>query len=269
MAGPLASRLDAARTAGFGEIMLWASDLVGELPYAEAVRTVRESGLRVTGLQLLRDADGLGVGPQRSHKLGHAETLFKMCVDVGAPMLLVCSNVSPDSSRDRSTIVADLRALTQAAERHGVRLAYEALSWGHAVSDVVAAWEVVQQVDMAGFGLAVDSLHLLAAQSSPEALARMDIDKVFLLQLSDCLTRNLAGTAERLHVARHARVFPGEGLHGDEVVAYADVLWKAGYAGPLSFEVFHDDFGLSPASVVAERACNSAAWLRSRLPRVV
>src|SRR6185437_9433379 len=58
--GTLDGKLDAIRKAGFSQVMLSAADLAG-YPGGEdeAIRVVRESGLRVTGLQVLREFEGL------------------------------------------------------------------------------------------------------------------------------------------------------------------------------------------------------------------
>jgi sugar phosphate isomerase/epimerase len=60
LAGPLPSKLRAIREAGFSQVMLSARDLVGHAEGVEAaIAAVRESGLRVTGFQVLRDFEGL------------------------------------------------------------------------------------------------------------------------------------------------------------------------------------------------------------------
>ena len=56
MNGPLDAKLQAMRDAGFSQVMLKSSDLVGHAGgVADAVRVVKASGLRVTGFQVLRD----------------------------------------------------------------------------------------------------------------------------------------------------------------------------------------------------------------------
>src|SRR2546422_9735166 len=59
LTGPLPAKLQAVRAAGFSQIMLLARDIVGhEAGVEAAIRAVRESGLRVTGFQVLRDFEG-------------------------------------------------------------------------------------------------------------------------------------------------------------------------------------------------------------------
>ena len=60
LAGPLEAKLAAMRAAGFTQVMLNANDLAGHPGGpAAATETVRRSGLRVTGFQVLRDFEGL------------------------------------------------------------------------------------------------------------------------------------------------------------------------------------------------------------------
>ena len=60
LAGPLPAKLVAIREAGFSQVMLSARDLTGHAGGVdEATAAVRNSGLRVTGFQVLRDFEGL------------------------------------------------------------------------------------------------------------------------------------------------------------------------------------------------------------------
>ncbi len=61
--------------------------------------------------------------------------------------------------------------------------------------------------------------------------------------------------------ARHFRVFPGEGVHSEQVAELVRRLAALGYRGDYSFEVFNDDYQQIPPEVVAERARRSALWL--------
>ena len=60
LAGSLEGKLTAARQAGFSQVMISAVDIVGHPMGIEAgFRAVRASGLRVTGLKVLRDFEAL------------------------------------------------------------------------------------------------------------------------------------------------------------------------------------------------------------------
>ncbi|MEO8281248.1 MAG: sugar phosphate isomerase/epimerase, partial [Ideonella sp.] len=66
---------------------------------------------------------------------------------------------------------------------------------------------------------------------------------------------------ERMTTARTFRVFPGEGVHSEELARLVVELDRLGYRGDYSFEVFNDDYQQLPLPVVARRAQRAAVWL--------
>lgn len=261
MTGGLAARLHAACDAGFSQIMLWAADLAGHPDgMREAARLVRASGLRVTGLQVLRDVEGQGA-PLRDFKLAMAGELLQLCVAVGAPLLLVCSTTAPHASGAPDLLARDLAQLATLAEPLGVKIAYEALAWGRHVNQLGQAWDVVEMSGHANLGLVIDAFHVLARATDLHCLNDIPSHKIFLVQLSDFLLPTLDTDDDRLHTARHGRVFPGAGSHSG---ALADLLLRldhGGYRGDYSFEVANDDFLQLPPAVVAGYAYRSARWV--------
>ncbi len=267
LAGSLDAKLAAVKAAGFTQIMLLARDLTnhpdGE---AAAVRSIKESGLRVTGLQVLRDFEGLS-GHLHDNKIEVAKTMLRMAVSVGAKVLLICSATSQHATDDRTKVVADLRKLAMLALPLGIRIAYEALSWGRYVNVMSQAIEIVSEVDRSNFGLAVDSFHLLATDSNSECLQHISSEKIFFVQLADFMWQETVTPEARIDTARHFRVFPGEGVHSDQVVALTALLDQMGYDGDYSFEVFNDDYSQLPLAFVAQRASRSVKWLTSQVSR--
>jgi sugar phosphate isomerase/epimerase len=267
LAGPLEAKLRAVREAGFTQIMLNATDIVGH-PGGEAaaVAAVRASGLRVTGFQVLRDFEGLS-GTLHAYKVDVAKAMLEMCHALGSKVLLACSTASPHSSKDVSLIRKDLQKLAMLAVPLDIRIAYEALSWGRHVNEFPAAWEIVSEADRANLGLALDSFHILANRTDLELLQEVDPRKVFLVQLSDFLWQEVRSAEERIETARHSRVFPGEGVHSDKVAALVRELDEMGYRGDYSFEVFNDDYRQLPLPMVAERARRSVKWITGLVSR--
>ncbi len=156
LAGPIEARLRAVREGGFTQIMLSARDLV-EHPGGEAaaISAVRRSGLRVTGFQVLRDFEGLP-GHLHAYKLDIAKAMLGMCRALGSKILLACSSTSTHASGDPEALSRDLRKLATLAVPLGIRVAYEALSWGKHVNEFPRAWEIVAGADRANLGLALD-----------------------------------------------------------------------------------------------------------------
>ena len=261
LTGSLEAKLHAMRDAGFAQVMLWASDLAGHpAGVAEAVRMVQASGLRVTGLQVLRDFEGLD-GAAHACKMGVARELLQMCRMVAAPLLLVCSSTSTHASGAFDALARDLASLAALAAPLGVRVAYEGLSWGRHVYDLEQAWDVVDLANHPNLGLVIDAFHLLARETRLDCLAFIPSDRIFLVQLSDFLWPALAGDKERMDTARHARVFPGQGVHDGAVAGLVQRLERSGYRGDFSFEVCHDDYLQLTPAFVAQLAHRAAHWV--------
>jgi len=261
LAGPLQAKLAAMREAGFTQVMLAARDLVGHpAGWQSAVREVRESGLRVTGFQVLRDFEGLS-GHLHDYKVDIARSMIEMAAALGSPVLLACSSTSVHATDDRDAIARDLRKLAMMALPFRIRVAFEGLSWGRHINDCLGAFDVVSRADCSNLGIGIDSFHSFATRTPVEALDELDPAKIFLVQLSDFMWSEIHTVAERIETARHFRVFPGEGVHSDEVAKLVRALDSLGYEGDFSFEVFNDDYQQMPLPTVAERARKSAAWL--------
>jgi sugar phosphate isomerase/epimerase len=231
-----------------------------------AVAAVRESGLRVTGFQVLRDFEGLS-GHLHAYKLDIAKAMLGLCHDLGSKLLLVCSSSSAHAGGDPALLARDLSKLATLAVPLGVRIAYEALSWGKHVNEFTQAWDIVMRADRANLGLALDSFHMLATKTGLDELDLVDPEKIFLVQLADFMWQELPSREERINTARHFRVFPGEGVHGEEVAEFVRRLDRMGYRGDYSFEVFNDDYTQLPAAVAAGRARLAVKWLTDRVSR--
>jgi sugar phosphate isomerase/epimerase len=261
LAGPLEAKLDAMCAAGFDQVMLKANDLVGHPQgWRAAVAAVKASGLRGTGFQVLRDFEGLS-GHLHHYKLDIAKTMLEMCAALGCDVLLACSSTSTHASADLDHIARDLRKLAMLAIPHGIRIAYEGLSWGRTVNEYTTAWDVVSRADCPNLGLCFDSFHALAAKTPLDAIDEIDPRKIFLVQLSDFMWQETRTFEERMATARTFRVFPGEGVHTATVVEMVRRLDALGYAGDYSFEVFNDDYVQMPLPMVCDRAWRAAQWL--------
>ena len=261
MAGPLEAKLEAMKGAGFSQVMLMARDLVGHPGGVKAaVKAVQESGLRPTGFQVLRDFEGLS-GHLHSYKVDIAKSMLEMCAATGSKVLLACSSTSRHATDDLNLIAKDLKKLAMMAIPLGIKVAYEGLSWGQTVNEFTTAWDVVCRADCPNLGIGIDSFHIFAANSSLDDIEEIDADRIFLAQLSDFMWHETPTFEERMTTARTFRVFPGEGVHSEQLADLVLRLERIGYRGDYSFEVFNDDYQQLPLETVAERARKSATWL--------
>jgi len=267
LSGGLPAKLRAMRDAGFTQVMLKASDLVGHPEgVGDAIAAVKASGLRATGFQVLRDFEGLS-GHLHDYKVDIAKSMLEMAQAVGAPLLLACSSTSTHATQDLDALALDLRKLAMLAVPLGIKIAYEGLSWGRTINEFTTAWEVVSRADAPNLGIGIDSFHIFAAKTPLDALDELDPDKVFLVQLADFMWQETRSFEERMTTARHFRVFPGEGVHSEQVAELVTRLDTLGYRGDYSFEVFNDDYQQIPLAAVAERARRSALWLGEEVLR--
>ena len=265
LAGSLEAKLAAMKRAGFSQVMLMARDLVthpGGVP--AAVQAVQDSGLRPTGFQVLRDFEGLS-GHLHGYKVDIAKSMLEMCAATGSKVLLACSSTSRHATQDLDAIAADLQKLAMLALPLGIKVAYEALSWGRTVNEFPVSWDVVCRADCPNLGIGLDSFHIFAAKSSLDAIEELDPEKIFLVQLSDFMWQETPTFEERMTTARTFRVFPGEGVHSEQLADLVMRLDRIGYRGDYSFEVFNDDYQQLPLDTVAERARRSAVWLHENV----
>lgn len=124
--------------------------------------------------------------------------------------------------------------------------------WAH-------AWRIVQKADHRALGLIVDSFHTLAIQDDPSGIASVPADKLFFVQLAD----GPRLTMDVLSWSRHFRNFPGQGqLPVAEFLGYA---LATGYRGPLSLEIFNDDFRAAPARPTALDGLRSLVYVESEV----
>ncbi len=264
-AGLIEAKLQATKDAGFTQIMLKANDIVGHPQgVAAAVAAVKNSGLRVTGFQVLRDFEGLS-GDLHEYKIDIAKAMLQMAKDLGAPLLLACSSTSAHATADLDKIAADLRKLAMLALPLGIKIAYEGLSWGKTINEYTTAWDVVCRADMPNLGTCLDSFHILAAKTPLDELDFIDPDKIYLVQLADFLWQETKSFEERMTTARTYRVFPNEGVHNDALIDIVRRIDRLGYKGDYSFEVFNDDYQNMPLAFVANRAKASAVWLAEQV----
>ena len=261
ISGTLELKLRAIAQAGFDGVEIFENDLLtAHQSPREIGALLRGLGLTCTLFQPFRDFEGMPDN-LRSRVFERMERKFDVMEQLGTDLLLICSNVSPASSGDRSRIVADFRELGERAARRGLRCGYEALAWGKHVADHRDAWAIVREVNHPAIGLILDSFHSLARAIPNESLREIDPDRIFIVQLADAPLLQM----DYLSWSRHFRNMPGQGEL--PVVDYVATLLARGYQGPLSLEIFNDRFRSSSASAVALDGHRSLTFLHDQVAR--
>ncbi|CAM5303041.1 sugar phosphate isomerase/epimerase and 4-hydroxyphenylpyruvate domain-containing protein [Streptomyces griseorubiginosus] len=245
LSGTLTEKLTAAARAGFDGVEIFENDLLASplTPEEIAARTA-DLGLSIDLYQPMRDIEAV---PEEDfvRNLRRARHKFELMRRLGADTVLVCSSVSPRAVNDDSLAAEQLSRLADLARESGVRVAYEALAWGRHVSTYDHAWRIVEAAGHPALGTCLDSFHILSRGSDPKGIEDIPGEKIFFLQLADAPRMAM----DVLQWSRHHRCFPGQG--GLDVAGLLRHVLNAGYAGPLSLEVFNDVFRQADAGRTA------------------
>ncbi len=236
ISGSLTEKLEAIAAAGFSGIEIFEQDFIAfDGTPRDVGNMVRDHGLEITLFQPFRDFEGLPE-PLRAKAFDRAERKFDLMQELGTDLVLVCSSVHPAALGGIDRMAADFAELGERAAKRGLRVGYEALAWGKHVYDHRDAWEVVRRAAHDNVGLILDSFHTLGRKIDPETIRRIPGDKIFFVQLADAPAIEM----DLLYWSRHFRNMPGEG--DLDVTAFMRAVMATGYAGPISLEIFNDQF---------------------------
>lgn len=262
ISGGFREKLAAIAAAGFDGVEIFENDfLIHDAGPREVGRMVRDHGLELCLFQPFRDFEGMPE-PQRKRAFERAERKFDLMNEMGAGLILVCSNVSPLSLGGIDRAADDLAELGGRAARRGIRIGYEALAWGRHVSDHRDAWEIVRRADHPAVGLILDSFHTLARGIDPAGIRAIPSDRIFLVQLADAPRISM----DLLYWSRHFRNMPGEG--DLDVTGFMRAVAATGYDGVLSLEIFNDQFRGGSARSISVDGHRSLIHLMDRVRRL-
>lgn len=245
ISGSFTEKLSAIAEAGYSGIEIFEQDFIAhDGSPADVGRMVRDHGLEITLFQPFRDFEGLPE-PLRAKAFDRAERKFDLMGELGTDLLLMCSSCHPRALGGIDRAADDFVALGERAAKRGIRVGYEALAWGKHVNDHRDAWEVVRRADHPNIGIILDSFHTLARKIDPDTIRRIPGDKMFFVHLADAPMIEM----DLLYWSRHFRNMPGEG--DLDVTAFMRAVMATGYAGPISLEIFNDQFRGGPTKATA------------------
>jgi 4-hydroxyphenylpyruvate dioxygenase len=236
ISGNLPEKLEAIAAAGFDGIEIFEQDFIAHDGNPREVgELIRSMGLEITLFQPFRDFEGL---PEhlRAKAFDRAERKFDLMQELGTDLVLVCSSCHPEALGGIDRAAADFHELGDRAAKRDLRVGFEALAWGRHVNDHRDAWEIVRRADHKNVGLILDSFHTLARKIDPETIRRIPGDKIFFVQLADAPLIEM----DLLYWSRHFRNMPGEG--DLPVLDFMKAVMATGYSGPISLEIFNDQF---------------------------
>lgn len=247
ISGNLPEKLEAIAAAGFDGIEIFEQDFIAHDGNPREVGDlIRSMGLEITLFQPFRDFEGL-TGARRVKAFDRAERKFDLMQELGTDLVLVCSSCHPEALGGIDRAAADFHALGERAAKRKLRAGFEALAWGRHINDHRDAWEVVRRADHPNIGLILDSFHTLSRKIDPDTIQRIPGDKIFFVQLADAPLIDM----DLLYWSRHFRSMPGEG--DLDVEGFMRAVATTGYTGPVSLEIFNDQFrGGSPKTIAKD-----------------
>jgi 4-hydroxyphenylpyruvate dioxygenase len=261
LSGTLNEKLEAIASAGFRGVEIFESDL---LSYhgtpADVAREIADLGLKVVAFQPFRDFEGMP-DTQRARTFDRAERKFDVMQELGCNLLMVCSNVSPESRGGIDRAAADFQELGERAAKRGMRVGFEALAWGRHINDYRDAWEVVRRANHPAIGLVLDTFHIYARRTDLKSLDAIPGDRIFLIQLADAPWLDM----DPMSWSRHFRCFPGQG--DMPIVEFMQTVLTTGYDGEFSLEIFNDQFRAGLPRLVAVDGQRSLIYLMDQLRR--
>jgi 4-hydroxyphenylpyruvate dioxygenase len=256
LSGSHTEKLTAASRAGFDGVEIFENDLLAAPLAPEEIRArCADLGLAIELYQPMRDIEAVPKA-EFARNLRRARHKFELMRRLGADTVLVCSSVAPTAVDDDALAAEQLSELADLAQDFGIRVAYEALAWGRHVSTYDHAWRIVEAAGHPALGTCLDSFHILSRRSDPKGIEDIPGEKIFFLQLADAPQPAM----DVLQWSRHHRCFPGQG--GFDVAGLLHHVLRAGYAGPLSLEVFNDVFRQAEAGPTAIDAHRSLLALQ-------
>lgn len=185
----------------------------------ETLARVRDTGVTVFDLEIIRIVEGFEVGPLLP--------FFEVGALLGARAMLV----SGEDAHPARCAEAFAR-LCEAARPFGLSADLEFMPWT-ATRDLPAATALIEAAGRpANAGLLVDALHFARSDSTLAQVAALPRAWLHYAQVCDAPAEIPATVAERIHCAREARLLPGEGG-----IAVAELLAALPADLPLSVEI--------------------------------
>jgi 4-hydroxyphenylpyruvate dioxygenase len=236
LSGGLSEKLQAIAAAKFRDVEIFENDLVSyNGSPTDVAKEMADLGLTPIAFQPFRDFEGMA-DQQRQRAFDRAERKFDLMQELNCDLLMVCSNVSPNSLGGIDRAAADFAELGERAAKRGLRVAFEALAWGRHINDYRDAWEVVRRAHHPAVGLVLDSFHIFARRTDLKPMHAIPGDRIFLVQLADAPWLDM----DVLSWSRHFRCFPGQG--DLPLVDFISAVQATDYPADISLEIFNDQF---------------------------
>ena len=254
MHSPLADDLEIAAEVGFTALEVWAGKLdayLRERSLEELGERMRALGVQPWCINSIEDITPRDA-PGRAEIMAQLERMAAVARAIGAPSIVVVPGRAPAGFRRDSAVADAVEVLRQMSDVAGeVGLAFEFLGKpGCSVPTLDMAIEIVEGVARSNVGMVIDTFHFYAGDSRMEDLARVPVNKLFVVHVNGCEDRP-KGELTDAH-----RLYPGEGVIPiDEILS---ALRARGFDGTVSIEIFRPEYWEQDSRCVARTAREKA-----------
>ena len=241
MRADLATDLQAAKTAGFDYLEIWAAKLrafLKERTTSELRDLFSESGLSPLSINSIEHITFRDEQAYESIKR-ECEELSGIAGAVGCPCIVVVPGRLPKGGAARENVVAEsvkvLNELCDIASNHDVSLAFEFLGQTDcSVPTLDLAAEIVREVGRADLGVVIDSFHFYAGGSTFEMIDALDPKLIQIFHIND------AEDLPRDQLEDRHRLLPGLGILPLREIISA--FRRIGYDKVASVEIFRPEY---------------------------
>ena len=241
MKADLPTELQAAKSAGFDYVEIWAAKLrnfLKERSTKELKDLFAESGLEPLSINSIEHITFRDATAYESIKK-ECEELSKIAAAVGCPCIVVVPGPLPKGGASRESVISEsirvLNELCDISAEHGVSLAFEFLGQTDcSVPTLDLATEIVRAVNREDLGLVIDSFHFYAGNSTLAMIEALDPALIQIFHIND------AEDLPREQLEDRHRLLPGLGILPLKQMISA--FRKIGYDKVASVEIFRPEY---------------------------
>ena len=256
MQADLDTDFQAAKTAGFDYLEIWAAKLQTFLHH----RTTRELNeliakggvppLSINSIEHVTFCDSLAWDGIK----GQCAELSQVAEKIKCPFIVVVPSPLPDGGAPREEVIAEsvrvLRELCDIAARHNVSLAFEFLGQPDcSVPTLDLAHDIVRATERKNLGLVIDSFHFYAGGSTIAMVEALDPNLIYVFHIND------AENLPREQLLDKHRLLPGLGILPLRELVGA--FRKIGYDKVASVEIFRPEYWERDPFVLAQDALSA------------
>jgi 2-keto-myo-inositol isomerase len=207
--------------------------------------TVSSAEVRVVSLNAIENYPILTPNDMEE-TLDRCERIFKLSKELGCEIVVVNPNEYAPATRMQTELAFDsfIKKAVRLSSQFSVRLGYEFVAYGNRIVNTLAdslrglsRWNSESQL-----GLVLDIFHLFRTGEEITQIPVRMINRVWIFHVNDAPPLPMSVLKDS------DRVFPGEGVIN--VQKAVEELERAGFSGPVSLELFNQDYWGRPAAQV-------------------